>query len=188
MTEEIIIAGFGGQGVLSMGKILAYAGMMQNKEVSWMPSYGPEMRGGTANVTVILSDERISSPILNKFDTAIILNQQSLDKFESSVKKGGILIYDPSGITTHPTRTDINIYTVEAADEAAKQNFKKGFNMYILGAFLKLKPVIEPEFMRKGLEKSLPSRHHHLIPENEKAIERGKEILKAKYIIPTPLN
>jgi len=183
MTEEIIIAGFGGQGVLSMGKILAYSGMMQNKEVSWMPSYGPEMRGGTANVTVILSDERISSPILNQFDTAIILNQQSMDKFEKSVKKGGILIYDPNGITHHPTRTDINIYTVEAADESAKQNFKKGFNMYILGAFLKLKPLIGAEYMHKGLEKSLPSRHHHLIPENEKAIERGKEILTTKYLM-----
>ena len=85
MNEEIIIAGFGGQGVLSMGKILAYAGMMQQMEVSWMPSYGPEMRGGTANVTVILSDERISSPILNQYDTAILLNQQSLDKFEKSL-------------------------------------------------------------------------------------------------------
>ena len=183
MTEEIIIAGFGGQGVLSMGKILAYAGMMQNKEVSWMPSYGPEMRGGTANVTVILSDERISSPILNQFDTAIILNQQSMDKFEKSVKKGGILIYDPNGITHHPTRTDINIYAVEAADESTRQNFKKGFNMYILGAFLKLKPLIGAEYMHKGLEKSLPERHHHLIPENEKAIERGKEILTPKHLV-----
>ena len=110
MTEEIIIAGFGGQGVLSMGKILAYSGIMQDQEVSWMPSYGPEMRGGTANVTVILSDERISSPYLKVFDTAIILNQQSMDKFESSVKPGGILIYDPNGISHHPTRTDIKIF------------------------------------------------------------------------------
>ena len=89
MTEEIIIAGFGGQGVLSMGKILAYSGIMQDQEVAWMPSDGPEMRGGTANVTVILSDERISSPILTKYDTAIVLNQQSMDKFESMVKPGG---------------------------------------------------------------------------------------------------
>ena len=90
MTEEIIIAGFGGQGVLSMGKILAYSGIMENKEVSWMPSYGPEMRGGTANVIVIVSDSRISSPVVNEFDTAIVLNQQSMDKFEKSVKKGEI--------------------------------------------------------------------------------------------------
>ena len=90
-------AGFGGQGVLSMGKILAYSGLMQGQEVSWMPSYGPEQRGGTANVTVILSDERISSPVLNTYDTAIVLNQPSLDRFESKVKPGGTLIYDGNG-------------------------------------------------------------------------------------------
>ncbi len=112
MTEEIIIAGFGGQGVLSMGKILAYSGIMQDMEVSWMPSYGPEMRGGTANVTVILSDERVSSPVLHYFDTAIILNQQSLDKFEPRVKPGGLLLYDDNGITRHPERKDISIYRV----------------------------------------------------------------------------
>ena len=119
MTEEIIIAGFGGQGVLSMGKILAYSGIMEGKEVSWMPSYGPEMRGGTANVTVIVSDERVCSPIINAFDTAVILNQQSLDKFESKVKPGGYLLYDPNGITKKPTRKDINIYTIEGAQLAS---------------------------------------------------------------------
>ncbi|NMB52619.1 MAG: 2-oxoglutarate ferredoxin oxidoreductase subunit gamma, partial [Bacteroidales bacterium] len=97
MTEEIIIAGFGGQGVLSMGKIMIYSAVMQDMEVSWMPSYGPEIRGGTANVTVIISTDRISSPILRQYDTAIILNQQSLDKFENSVKQGGVLIYDTNG-------------------------------------------------------------------------------------------
>ena len=98
MKQEIIIAGFGGQGVLSMGKILAYSGLMEGKEVSWMPSYGPEQRGGTANVTVILSDDRISSPVLNEYDIAIILNQPSMEKFENKVKKGGIIIYDGYGI------------------------------------------------------------------------------------------
>ena len=92
MKQEIIIAGFGGQGVLSMGKILAYSGLMEDKEVTWMPAYGPEQRGGTANVTVIVSDERISSPILSQYDTAIILNQPSLEKFEGKIKPGGILI------------------------------------------------------------------------------------------------
>ena len=101
MKEEIIIAGFGGQGVLSMGKILAYSGLMEGKEVSWMPAYGPEQRGGTANVTVIVSDDKISSPILSKYDTAIILNQPSLEKFESRVKPGGILIYDDPSQDTH---------------------------------------------------------------------------------------
>jgi 2-oxoglutarate ferredoxin oxidoreductase subunit gamma len=178
MTEEIIIAGFGGQGVLSMGKILAYSGIMQEQEVSWMPSYGPEMRGGTANVTVILSDERISSPILQEFDTAIILNQQSLDKFEDSVKPGGLLIYDPNGITRHPARKDIKIFRVEAAEEAAKMQSAKTFNMIVLGAFLKLKPIVKMDNVEKGLAKSLPERHHHLIPMNIEAIQRGLEIVK----------
>ena len=182
MTEEIIIAGFGGQGVLSMGKILAYSGIMGNKEVSWMPSYGPEMRGGTANVTVIISDERISSPVLANFDTAIILNQQSMDKFEKSVKKGGCLIYDGNGITRHPERKDINIYRIDANDEAAKRGILKVFNMMVLGGYLKIKPVVSSEYIRKGLEKSLPQRHHALIPDNEKAVEIGKDIIKQIHV------
>ncbi len=104
MKTEIIAAGFGGQGVLSMGKILAYSGLMDDKEVTWMPSYGPEQRGGTANVTVILSDERISSPVLDTYDIVVALNQQSLDKFGPKVKPGGILIYDTNGISIHPNR------------------------------------------------------------------------------------
>jgi len=183
MTEEIIIAGFGGQGVLSMGKILAYSGIMQNKEVSWMPSYGPEMRGGTSNVTVIISDERISSPVLSVYDTAIILNQQSLDKFEKTVKPGGLLLYDPNGITRHPERKDINIYQIAAADKATEIGISKLFNMIVLGGFLKYKPIVQEEFIHKGLEKSLPVRHHGLIPENEKAIKIGMEIVKPYHTI-----
>ncbi len=175
MTEEIIIAGFGGQGVLSMGKILAYSGVMQGKEVTWFPSYGPEMRGGTANVTVILSDDRVSSPILHEFDTAIILNQQSMDKFESKVKPGGVLLYDPNGIIHPPTRSDIRIYRIEGTRIAAEMGNIKTFNMVVLGAYLKAKPVVQPESIRKGLEKSLPERHHGLIPMNLQAVEAGRE-------------
>jgi 2-oxoglutarate ferredoxin oxidoreductase subunit gamma len=185
MTEEIIIAGFGGQGVLSMGKIMAYSGVIQDMEVSWMPSYGPEMRGGTANVIVIISNERISSPIIKQFDTAIILNQQSLDKFESSIKPGGILIYDSNGITRQPERKDITIYKVDAAEEASRMNSPKTFNTIVLGGFLKVKPIIKKENVIKGLKKSLPERYHSLIPINEQALIRGAEIIteiqKAKY-------
>ena len=177
MTEEIIIAGFGGQGVLSMGKILAYSGIMQNQEVSWFPSYGPEMRGGTANVTVILSDTRISSPVLFLYDTAILLNQQSLDKFEKSVKPGGILLYDTNGITRHPVRKDIRIFRVDAADAAARMESTKAFNMIVLGAFLKIKPVVALESVYKGLEKSIPKRYSHLMDMNKKAIEEGQKIV-----------
>jgi Pyruvate:ferredoxin oxidoreductase and related 2-oxoacid:ferredoxin oxidoreductases, gamma subunit len=178
MTEEIIIAGFGGQGVLSMGKILAYSGIMQNLEVSWMPSYGPEMRGGTANVTVIVSDERISSPVLNEFDTAIILNQQSLDKFEPLIKPGGVLLYDNNGITRYPVRKDIKVYCIEATADASKNNMSKAFNMVVLGGYLKIRPVMELDNVIKGLEKSLPPRHHHTIPMNRSAILRGMEIVQ----------
>ncbi|HJH61252.1 MAG TPA: 2-oxoacid:acceptor oxidoreductase family protein [Bacteroidetes bacterium] len=180
MTEEIIIAGFGGQGVLSMGKILAYSGIMQDKEVSWMPSYGPEMRGGTANVTVIVSDERVCSPIINAFDTAVILNQQSLDKFESKVKPGGVLIYDPNGITHKPTRKDISIYTIEGAQLASDMGNAKVFNMVILGALLKIKPIIDMANVEKGLEHSLPERAHKLIPLNMKAIQVGMDNVKVE--------
>ncbi len=178
MTEEIIIAGFGGQGVLSMGKILAYSGIMQDQEVSWMPSYGPEMRGGTANVTVILSDDRVSSPVLQSYDTAILLNQQSMDKFESMVKPGGLMIYDPNGITHHPSREDIRIFQVEAAEEAARMKSPITFNMVVMGAYIKVNPVVDFDNVIKGLRKSLPERHHHLIPINEKAIHRGMEIVR----------
>ena len=178
MTQESIFAGFGGQGVLTAALILSYAGMEEKREICWMPSYGPEMRGGTANVTVILSDDKISSPMLNVFDTAIILNQQSMDKFESTVKPNGVLLYDPNGIINPPTRTDIKIYTVKAAREAAKLKSTKTFNMIVLGAYLKLKPIVKMENVIAGLKKSLPERHHHMIPMNEEAITRGIEIVE----------
>ncbi len=178
MKEEIIIAGFGGQGVLSMGKILAYSGIMQDMEVTWMPSYGPEMRGGTANVTVVLSSNRISSPIVNKCDTAIILNQQSLDKFENTVRPGGMLLYDPNGITKPPTRKDITVCKIEAAEEAAKMGNAKAYNMIVLGAYLKKRPVVKMENVIAGVKKSVPERHHKLIPMNEQAIQRGMDAVQ----------
>mgnify|MGYP000044801623 CR=1 FL=1 len=177
-TEEIIISGFGGQGVLSMGKILAYSALMEGKEVTWMPAYGPEQRGGTANVTVIISNERISSPILSTYDTAIILNQPSMAKFESKVKPGGTIIYDGYGISQPPTRKDIKVYRIDAMDAAAEMNNMKAFNMIVLGGLLKLRPMVSIESVLKGLRKTLPERHHHLIPMNEEAIRKGMEIIR----------
>lgn len=182
MKEEIIIAGFGGQGVLSMGKILAYSAIMQDMEVTWMPSYGPEMRGGTANVCVIISDKSIGSPIVTRYDTAIILNQQSMDKFEQAIKPGGLLVYDPSGISRHPERTDISICRIDAIDVAAQIGNAKVYNMAVLGAFLRMKPVVTLENVEKGLGKSIPARYSDMIALNRKAIEAGiekAEIVKA---------
>ncbi|MCR5078060.1 MAG: 2-oxoacid:acceptor oxidoreductase family protein [Prevotella sp.] len=177
MKTEIIISGFGGQGVLSMGKILAYSGLMEDKEVTWMPAYGPEQRGGTANVTVIVSDKRISSPILSKYDVAIVLNQPSLDKFESKVKPGGILIYDGYGVINPPTRKDIAVYRIDAMDKAAEMKNAKVFNMIVLGGLLKVCPVVSTDGLQKALYKSLPERHHSLIPLNMQAVDAGMEII-----------
>lgn len=178
MKHEIIIAGFGGQGVLSMGKILAYAALFEGKEVTWMPSYGPEQRGGTANVTIIISDERISSPILSQYDTAVILNQPSMDRFEPCIKPGGTLIYDPYGISQSPSRTDISIHTINAMDAAAEMDDVRAFNMIVLGGLLETLPAVSTENVIKALHKTLPERNHHLIPLNEKALEQGRNLIK----------
>lgn len=178
MLQEIVISGFGGQGVLSMGKILAYSGIMEDKEVSWFPAYGPEQRGGTANVTVIISDKAISSPVVNQYDIAIVLNQPSLDKFEGKIKPGGALIYDDYGIHHGATRKDINIYKINAMDESMKMNNTKVFNMIVLGGLLKISPMVETENVMAGLKKSLPERHHKLLPMNQEAIVRGMEIIE----------
>lgn len=177
MTEEIIIAGFGGQGILSMGKIICYSAIMQDFEVSWMPSYGPEMRGGTANVTVILSQGPISSPVLNEFDTAILLNQQSIDKFEPTVKSGGLLIYDKAAISKHPERTDLRIFSLDATAAANSLGSLRTHNMIMLGAYLKVKNIIDIDNIRKGMEKSLHERYHKLIPLNMEGIKKGMELI-----------
>ncbi len=178
MKEEIIISGFGGQGVLSMGKILAYSGLLQGQEVTWMPSYGPEQRGGTANVTVILSDERISSPILNSYDTVVVLNQPSMERFESKVKPGGTLIFDGSTIHQYPTRKDINVYRINATEYATANNMAKTLNMIILGGLIKVRPIATVDNVLQGLKKSLPERHHHLLPMNEAAIKKGMDLIE----------
>lgn len=178
MTEEAIFAGFGGQGVLSMGMMLAYSGMIEDKEVCWMPSYGPEMRGGTANCTTIISDKLISSPIISKFTTVVALNQPSVDKFEAMIKPGGTIIYDSTNILTPPAREDLKIYGIPGSDEALKLKNMKVLNMIILGAFIKARKTVKVETLSKALYQVLPERHHKLIPLNEKAIEVGLNLIK----------
>lgn len=177
MKREIIIAGFGGQGVLSMGKILAYSGLIEGREVTWMPAYGPEQRGGTANVTVQISDKKISSPILKFYDIAIVLNQPSMDKFEERVKPGGILLYDPNGITKKPTRKDISVYSIDATNKANEIGAQKTFNMMVLGGLLKADPMVKAETVMEALKKSLPERHHKLLPANAEAMKIGTELI-----------
>ncbi|HAY34962.1 MAG TPA: 2-oxoacid:acceptor oxidoreductase family protein [Ignavibacteria bacterium] len=176
MLEEIIIAGFGGQGVLSMGMTLSYAGMLEDKEISWMPSYGPEMRGGTANCITIISDSKISSPIISEFDTAIILNQPSMDKFESRIKEGGLLIYESTNIREISKRKDIEIIGIPAAQEALNMKNGRILNMIMLGAFLEKRPVVKIESIIEALKKVLPERYHNTLPLNREALERGASL------------
>ncbi len=178
MKEEIIISGFGGQGVLSTGKLLAYAAMMEGKEVSWLPAYGPEQRGGTANCTVIISDSKIPSPIISRYTTAILLNQPSIEKFLPNIKPGGTLIYETSGIIAPPKRDDINIYSISAMDTAAEMHNIKTFNMIILGGLIKVKPLTTIDNIKSALYKTLPERRHKLIPLNEQALLKGMEIIE----------
>ncbi|MCX6583560.1 MAG: 2-oxoacid:acceptor oxidoreductase family protein [Candidatus Aminicenantes bacterium] len=179
MLVEMIFSGFGGQGVLSMGKLLAYAAMKEGKEVSWMPSYGPEMRGGTANCIVNISDEPISSPVVTAYDVVVALNLPSLRKFESRVKKGGILIWESSTIKQPPTRDDIKIYAIPAVDIASNDlKNVKVMNMLILGALVKSMAVVKTESLLLALKETLPARHHNLIPLNQQAIEMGMAQVK----------
>lgn len=176
MTHELLIAGFGGQGVLSMGMTLAYAGMKENKEVSWMPSYGPEMRGGTANCIVVVSDRKISSPIVPTFDTAIVLNQPSMDKFERAVRPDGLLLYDTTSIIVPPTRTDIRVIGIPASEEASTMKNSRIMNMIMLGAFLEQTHVVGVASVMQALKEVLPDRYHHLLPLNGRALQRGAEL------------
>ena len=176
MTYEILIAGFGGQGILSMGMTVAYAGMIDGKEVSWMPSYGPEMRGGTANCIVIVSDEKISSPIVSNFDVVVAMNQPSVQRFEGAVKPGGFFIYDSTKIIEPPVRADITVIPVPASDEAVALGNTRVANMIVLGTVLGTTGLATVESVLDALKKVLPERYHHLLPVNEKALRRGMEM------------
>jgi len=177
MTHEAIFSGFGGQGVLTMGMILGNAAILEDKEVTWMPSYGPEMRGGTANCITIVSDELISSPIISTFDSVVALNQPSIDKFEKAVRPGGNMFFDSSNTIKPPSRSDINIYACPISDEAIRLKNTKILNMIMLGAFVKVTNVVHVESIWKALKEILPERYHKLIPLNQKAFEAGMNLI-----------
>jgi 2-oxoglutarate ferredoxin oxidoreductase subunit gamma len=176
--EEVIMAGFGGQGVMLMGQLLAYSGMKEDKEVSWMPSYGPEMRGGTANCTVIVSKERIASPVVSKPTTVIVMNRPSLDKFESQVKEGGNLFINSSLIEKEAKRDDINVIKVPANEIANELGNNRVANMVMLGAFIAKTEVVDFDAVMSALKKVLPEHRHNLLPLNEKALKRGKGVIE----------
>ena len=176
-AEKVIIAGFGGQGVLLMGQVLAYAGMLENKEVSWIPSYGPEMRGGTANCNVIVSAKKIGSPVISTPDTLIALNRPSMEKFESSVKKDGVMIYNKSLIDVEPKRSDIKAVSADITNIAIEMGNTKIANMIALGVYLGITKTVKLESIMQALKKMLPERHHDKLPLNQKALEKGMSLV-----------
>ena len=173
MTNEIIIAGFGGQGVLLMGELMAYAGMHEDKHVSWLPSYGPEMRGGTANCCVIVSSEPVGSPIVTEADAVIVMNKPSLDKFEHFLKPGGKLFINSSLIDKKSTRTDIDVYEIPANDIAAKLGNARVTNVVMLGAYIAASGAVEKKSVIGAIEELLGEKKAHLIPINEEAFDAG---------------
>lgn len=175
METSIIIAGFGGQGVLFAGQVLAYAAMDAGRHVTWIPSYGPEMRGGTANCTVIISDEPIGAPIVDRPDIAVVLNAPSFEKYEPLVKPGGLLIVNSAIVTDESARDDIDVIYVPANHIAAELGSVKMLNMVVVGALLGARPVLMLEQVGQSLREHLPASKHHLLEANLQVLQRGFE-------------
>ncbi len=177
--EKIIMAGFGGQGVMSMGQLLTYAGMIEDKNVSWLPSYGPEMRGGTANCAVIVSDKQVGSPIItNDATAAIVMNLPSLDKFETDVREGGMLLVNSSLIEKKATRDDLKVYYIKANEIANDLGNAKVANMVMLGAYLEITKIVKVESIIEALKKVFGPAKEHLVPLNKDALEKGAEAVR----------
>ncbi len=175
MTTQILLSGFGGQGILFTGKFLAYKGLLADKNVSWLPSYGPEMRGGTASCSVIISDEEVGSPIISEPDVLIAMNLPSFEKFEPTVKAGGIVIADSSLIETKSTRTDIDVYYIPATALASDMGKQSLANMIILGKLLKVMGEFDEENIKTVLSKVIPPKKADMLEINMKAMQIGAE-------------
>ena len=176
MIDEIIIAGFGGQGIMLMGKLLAYASIYEGLQVTFYPSYGPEMRGGTANCTVVVSDERIGSPVRSRFTCLMAMNQASVDKFSELVKPGGIILYNETLVDTPPRRQDVRGVALPANRIAVEMETPQVANMVAMGGLIQTLGRISVSALTKGLKRVLPPYRHHLIPLNQAAIERGATV------------
>ncbi len=178
MQTEVFLAGFGGQGVMFAGQVLAYAAMDTGKQVTWIPSYGPETRGGTANCTVVIADEEIGSPLVNNPPGMIIMNLPSLDKYETMVKPGGVLIVNSSMVDREVKRTDITSVAIPCNDIAEEAGDKRMANVVAAGALLALMPVLTLDEIEAALKAHMPGRHKNLLPKNVDALKRGAEYAK----------
>ena len=183
MQTEVIFAGFGGQGVLFSGQVLAFAAMDAGHDVTWMPSYGPEMRGGTANCTVVIADEEIGSPTVKNPTAAVVMNLPSLDKFEPLVTSGGVLIVNSSLVNRDPTRSDVNWLMIPAQEIAESIGPRRLLNMVMLGALLDRLPILALDNIYAALKVHIPERHKHLLKTNFEAIRLGADFSSGKLKI-----
>ena len=179
-VERIILAGFGGQGILFLGKVLAQVGMMSGKHVSWIPSYGPEMRGGTANCTVVISENPIASPLVTVPDTVIAMNRPSVAKFSQRIKGGGMLLYNVSLIERQEFRDDIRLVEIPASEIADELGNPRVANLVMAGAYAKLSKVIDFESMMKALPSLVPASKKEMYEINRLALEKGYNFVKDK--------
>ena len=173
MHHEIIIAGFGGQGILSAGRLLAYAGMLDGREVSWLPSYGPEMRGGTANSMIVISEEPVASPIFQTCTSLLVMNNPSMAKFETHVESGGVIVYDSAIITVKPNRADVRAFGIPATMMASEMNELAYSNVFLLGKLIGETGCVSRESFEQALYGVLPKRKHGMIPEEMQVLDRG---------------
>ena len=179
MTYETIMAGFGGQGLLFSGKVLAYAGLLENRELSWLPSYGPEMRGGTCNCSVIVSDEPVGSPIIAHPNVLMVMNEPSRDKFEDTVAPGGTIFVDSSLISRKVKRTDVGVVYIPATQMATEMEAASLANMIILGAIVEKLRCVKPETVLDALKHTISARKANLLDLNVKAVEAGRRFISA---------
>lgn len=178
MHEEVIISGFGGQGALFAGQLLTYAGMDQGYQVTWIPSYGPEMRGGTAHCTIILSDSPIGSPIIRNPTVAVVMNPASMDKYEPLVRDGGVLVANSTLVRTRSERSDISAVYIPANDLAAELGNAKMANVVLLGALLATRQILPIEALKQAMQDHIPERRKRIIEPNKLALDRGIEYVR----------
>ncbi len=182
MITELLFAGFGGQGIMTMGQAIAYAGMHEGKHVTWFPSYGPEMRGGTANCSVVIADEPIGSPLISEPDILVVMNRPSLDKFQKNLKKKGLLYYNASLINVKPGREDIESLPIRASQLAKELGNYKVANMIIIGALIEKTGIIKTETMFELFKKNFSGPKKDLLWVNELALQKGKELFHSSLV------
>jgi 2-oxoglutarate ferredoxin oxidoreductase subunit gamma len=178
MQTELILAGFGGQGIMFAGQILSYAAMDAGKEVTWIPSYGPEMRGGTANCTVVIADEEIGAPVVKNPDVALAMNLPSLDKYEPLVKPGGVLVVNESMVDRPAKRKDITVVAIPCNKIAEEIGSPRLANMVAIGALIEARSVLSLGDLETALNNHMPGRHKHLLPKNVEALTKGGEFAR----------